>query len=860
MEVELDRELAYHIERRAAELVSSGMDANDARRRAAIELGGVAQAQERVRDTWTWRSVDALTRDVRQAVRSLRKSRGFTLGAGIILTLGIGVNTALFSVVHAVLLEPLAYPQADRLVAMETVWTNTGERRPEVSGPDFLDWQAERGVFDLLAHASGEDDMSTTVNARGGFGNLRHVSADFFGVFNLPPAAGRLLSSQDAFGVRPRNALLPVVVGYEWATTHFGSASDAIGETFLLYRAPVEIVGVAARGFQYPDATNIWIPASPTNRTDRSAASYVAVGRLRADLNVTSAQAALRVVADRLAAEHAENRFKNVAVVPLQEKLTGNVQRTLWMLMAAVTLILLIGCANIANLLLARSATRAREFALRAALGAGRTQIVRQLLTESSVLAGAATAAGVLLAYVLVHGLIAWAPIELPRLDEVRIDGTVLLFALATSAAAVTVFSVAPALKASKLDVTETLKSSGAKGAVSGSGTWLRSVLVVVEVALSVLLLAGAGLLVRSFQKLNAQDLGFTIDGVVSAYTQYALDETRTRPVRTAFYRDLLPRVRALPGVVAAAGVSRQPLAPEDSPPGELFVEGRPSGSPGERLWAFSSSISTEYYNTLDIPLRAGRDFNDADTAATPRVVIVNEALARAAFRDESAIGRRISSNVNGPWLEIVGVAADTRWRDPSSPAQPEYYNASSQGVGGSLTILARTAADEGVTARGLLLLLQEVDPSIPVRTEALRESLGANLAYPRFRTLLVSAFGGLGLLLASVGVFSVLAYLVGQRTRELAVRRAVGASSGDIVRLVLVQGARLVGAGLLFGVGAALAGGGVVTGFLYQTSPWDAATYGAVVTVLACAGTLAMVVPAIRAATIDPLTALRHD
>jgi putative ABC transport system permease protein len=867
LEDDLRRELAYHVERRMHDLMKAGLTETDARRRAAIELGGVTQVQENVRDTWIWRGLDELVRDVRHAARSLRRSWGFALGAGAVLALGIGANTAMFSVVNVVLLEPLDYPNADRIVAVETLWTNTGQTNPNVSGPDFLDWQAQNSVFEVLAHSAGEDEMATTVNGRGGFGNLRSVSPDFFAVFGRPAAAGRLLTARDTPTPQQgptgrqtnRASLLPAVVGYSWAAANFGSAEGAVGKTFLLYRAPVEIVGVATPGFQYPDATNIWIPSGPTNRTNRDAQNYRAIGRLQPGVTLAAAQAQMRVVGGRLAAEYTGNRFKNISLIPLQQRLTENVQGTLWMLMGAVTLTLLIGCANIANLLLARSANRTREMALRAALGAGRARLVRQLLTESSVLAGLAAGAGVFLAHILVQGIVTLSPANLPRVEEIRIDGTALMFALGLSAASILLFSLLPALKAARLNLSETLKQGGAKGTVSG-GSRLRAALVVTEVALSVLLLAGAGLLLRSFQQLHQEELGFTTDRVVTAYTQYALGEGRTRPIRAAFYRDLLERVRALPGVVAASGVSVLPLGREQNAPADFFIEGQPAGRPGERPQALSLSVATDYFKTLNIPFRLGRDFSDADTPDSPRVIVVNESLARSAFPGKSAVGGRIGTTPNGPWMEIVGVVADSRWRNPSLPPQPEYFNASGQGVGGSLTILARTSVDEGSVARALRALLEETDPTVPVRIETMEDIFESALAYPRFRTQLTAAFGGMALLLSALGIFSVLAYLVGQRTRELAVRRAVGAGSADVIRLVVGQGLRLLAFGLLLGVASALVGSRLLTGLLYETSPWDFITYASVVGVLTVAATLAMLLPAIRATAIDPLIALRHE
>ncbi|MCC7007796.1 MAG: ABC transporter permease [Acidobacteria bacterium] len=859
-ERDLHRELAFHVECRTAEFVDRGLDPSEARRRAVVELGGLTQVQEGVRDSWTWARLDTLARDLRHAARNLRRSWGFALGAGAILAMGIGTNTAIFSVVHTVLLTPLAYPGAERIVAAETLWTNTGRTNPNVSGPDFLDWQSETGVFDRLAHFNGDDQMATTVNGRGGFGSLLRVSGDFFEVFGRPAAAGRLLNRDDNVSGQGDAATPPVVVGYEWAVANFGSANGALDKTFLLYRSPAQIVGVAAPGFHYPDETNIWIPAGPTDRANRNAANYRAVGRLKEGLSLASSQAAMRGVGDRLAAQHPGNRFKNVSLTALQEQLTGHVRGTLWMLMGAVALTLVIGCANIASLLLVRSAARAQEFALRAALGAARGHLVRQIVIESSVLTLVSGSAGLLLAHGLVQGFVAWAPIALPRVDELRIDGVVLLFACGLSIASVLLFSLIPAARASSLNLTEALKQGGTKGAVGGRSHRLRSALVVAEIAVSIMLLAGAGLLLRSFQKLNEQDLGFTTDRVVAAYTQYALGDDRTVAVRAAFFRDVLARVRALPRIKAAAGVTRLPLAQERGVSNDFFIDGQAVPQPGERLQAFSSSITPDFFKTLNVPFRAGRDFTEADTPSAQRVIIVNESLARAAFPGQPAVGRRISRNSSGPWLEIVGVVGDSRWRDPSVPARPEFYQASAQGAGGSLTVIARTSDDETAIASAVRRIVQETDPTVPVRVQTVAEMFGLALSYPRFRTQLIGVFAAIGVVLSAVGIFSMLAHLVSQRTRELAVRRAIGAAPSHVVRLVLGQGVRLVVAGVVLGIAGALLGGRLLTGVLYETSPWDVPTYIGVLGVLGLTAVLAMLLPVLRAARIDPLIALRSE
>ena len=691
------------------------------------------------------------------------------------------------------------------------------------------------------------------------FANPRYVSTEFFAVFGQTAAAGRLLTAHDVpvVGAEPTIA----VVRYHWALTHFGSAEAAIGKRITVYGNPLEIVGVAAPGFRYPGAADLWLPWLTTaGGTNRSLHNYQAVGKLKGGVDFRRAQAQMRSIGDTLARQYPENRPKTVTLIPLQERLTGNLQMTLWVLMSAVGVVWLIGCANIANLLLARAAGRTREIALRSALGAGRGRVVRQLLTESSVLAGVAGLAGLLLASVLVRGLVALSPANLPGIDEVRIDMTVLLFALGLSLLSTVLFGLVPALQTSRLDLSEALKQGGSKATASRASSRIRAALVVTEVALSVILLVTAGLLVRSLQALQRVDLGFTTTRVLAAYTDYAVNNDKEIRIRSKFYSDVLDRLRAAPGVSAAAGIAFLPMGREPRAARDYFVQGRPEGQPGERPQAEVYAITSDYFKTLEIPVRAGRDFDRTDTPERPPVAIINETLARAAFPGESPLGQHVRTNSRSPWREIVGVVADTRWQDPSRPASSVLFVASTQGAGKSLSILARTSLDEKSLASTLRVLLHDANPTVPVRFETMEELFDFALAYPRFRTQVIGLFAAVAALLAAVGIFSVLAYLVGQRTRELAVRRALGASATDVIRLVVGQGLRLVAIGLVVGLAGALAVARLLTGLLYEISPWDVGTYLGTIGVLGTAALLATLLPAIKAATIAPLIVLQQE
>jgi predicted permease len=861
LERDLDRELRYHVDRRTGDLIRGGVSEPEARRQASLELGGVPQVQEAVRDAWIWRWLDALRHDMRNGIRGLTRSWGFTLGAGAVLALAIGAGTAIFSVVNAVLLQPLAYPDAGRLVSVETFWTNTGLASQDVSGPDFLDWQAQSDVFEKMAVSFSNADEAIFLGDRAVFGNGGYVSADFFAVFGQTPSVGRLLSERDVPAGRAQPTV--AVVAYHWAVSHFGSDHSAIGKTITVYGNAMEIVGVAAPGFRYPGATDIWAAMRPTNHApNRSDHPYQAVGKLKEGVDVTRAQAQMRMIADRLARQYPENRLKRATVTPLQKRLTGGLQATLWVLMSAVGVVWLIGCANLANLLLARAAGRTREIALRAALGAGRGRVVRQLLTESCALAGVAGLAGLLLAWTLVQALAALAPADLPRIDEVRLDTPVLLFSLGLSLVSTLIFGLVPALHASRLDLSGSLKQGGSTASAAKTGTRLRSALVVAEVALSVILLAAAGLLLRSFQALQHVDLGFTKERVLVADTVYAVRDGIDEDlwVRSRFYADVLERLRTVPGVSAATGVAFLGMGREPRAPRDFFIQGRPEGRAGERPQAELHAVTTDYFKTLEIPVRAGRDFDRTDTPERPKVAIINEAMARAAFPGDVALGQRIRQNSRAPWLEIVGVVADTRWQDPSQPSRPVVYAASTQGTGNSLAILARTSLDDQSLAGTLRTIMREANPTVPVKFNTLEELFDSTLAYPRFRTQVIGLFAAAAALLASVGLFSVLAYLVGQRTRELALRRALGARAADVLGLVARQGLRLVAIGLVFGLAGSLALSRLLTGLLYEISPWDAGSYLGTIAVLGGAAMLATLVPAVRAATISPLIVLQQD
>lgn len=485
---------------------------------------------------------------------------------------------------------------------------------------------------------------------------------------------------------------------------------------------------------------------------------------------------------------------------------------------------------------------------------------MRQLLTESAVLGIVAGAAGVLLAFLLVRGLVLLAPADLPRLDEVRIDMTVLLFALGLSLMSTMFFGLVPAIHASRLDLSRMVKQGGSKGTTAGGGPRPRATLLVAEVAMSVMLLAGAGLLLRSFQELQRVDLGFTKERVLVASTEYAVKDEAEIRTRIAFYAELLDRLRTVPGVSAAAGVAYLPMGREPRAGRDYFIQGRPEGRSGERPQVEFHAITPDYFKTLEIPLRAGRDFDQNDSFERTPVAIINETLARTSFPGQSPLDECIRTNANSPWMQIVGVVADTRWQDPTQPAPAVLFASSLQGWGKSLSILARTSTDEKALVGTIRSMVHDANANVPVRFVSMNELFADAVAYPRLRTQLIGAFAVIAALLAGIGIFSVLAYLVGQRAREIAVRRAVGADTGDVIRLIVGQGMRLVAIGLVPGLAGAVGVARLLQGVLYQVSPWSVSPYLAALGIIVVAALLATLIPAIRAATIAPLVALQAE
>ena len=801
-----------------------------------------------------------MVEDLTFAVRLLRKSPGFACAAIATLALGFGANAAMFSVVNSVLLRSLEYPNADRIVTLETLWQNTG-RNGQVSAPDFHDWNAQSASFDAMAmYTGGELGVQFGDRAEHRFTYL--VSPNFFRVISTGPIAGRLFSPDEEKPNGPGAAL----VGDDLAHSHFGGSAGALGRTIQVENRQFTIVGVMPAGFHFPRKAQIWLPlAAFGENRHRSGHNYRAVALLKAGVAVEQAQADMETIGARLAAQYpADNKGKSVLVRRLQDNLTTPLKDTLWLLMGAVGLVLLLACANVANMLLARAAVRTREIAIRASVGASRWRIVRQMIAESAVLALIGGAAGAVLAFWLTEAVVALAPANLARIDEVRLDAGVLLFLFAASAVATFLFGLAPALHASRVDLNEALRQGGGRGLLGGRSHRMRSALVVAQIAMAFVLTTGAALLVRSFVALTEVDLGFQADRLLVMYTSVPAKSREDHVRATGRLRDVIAELRSVPGVTAAAGAMGAP-AGKYSSNGTYRIEGRPEPKAmldGPQAWFRLSTPG--YFRTLGIPLVRGRDFEERDTADAPPVAIVTEALVRQQFPNEDPIGKRIRNGFSDldKWMTIVGVVGDLRTNSPSRAPEPEIFMSYHQHpfAANELQVMMRTAGDPGALAATVREKMRLTDSSIAVSFTTMDTMLQDAVASPRFRTTLMTVFAGLAIALAITGIYGVIAYVVTQRISEFGLRLALGANGSDVMRLVMRHGVGLAAVGLAVGVPLSWAANRALSTMLFGVEPTDPVTWAVAVAAVATVTLAATAIPAWRAARVDPVEALRTE
>ena len=857
---DIDEELRSHVEMQTEANIERGMRPEEARLAAMRSFGKLGLMRDLAYDVRGGGMLETLWQDLRYGARMFLKQPGFTLIAVLTLALGIGANTAIFSVVNAVLLRPLPYAEPERLVWL---W-DTLPQLPTAptSLPEFLDWKGQNQSFEhLAAFQSGNMFIDAGDGTRDTPVGI--VTPETFALFRVSPILGRTFTDEETLPGRFRVAVL----GHAMWQSRFGSDPNVLGRTIDLNGAPYTIIGVMPEGFSFPDQAELWrpLPINPNN-LDRGPHYLRIVGRLKPDVTLEQAQAEMSALAARLSAQHPEkNAGHGVKIELLRDVVVGDIGPALFILLGAVGFVLLIACANVANLLLARVGARQKEIAVRTALGASRLRIVRQLFTESMMLSVGGGAAGLLIAVWGVNWLVSLGPDIIPRVHEITVDPRVVGFTFLISAATSLLFGLAPALQASRPDLTDALKEGG-RSSAGPARNRLRSVLVISEVALSLVLLIGAGLMIRSFAKLSQVDPGFNPDEVLTIGVSLLRNKYPEEERVASFYSQLLERAAATPGVVSAGAISELPLSGSNTSD-SFTIEGRPPVAKQEEPSTEYRVVTPRYFESMGIPLLAGRDFAETDTKQAPNVVVINEAFANRHFAGESPLGHRIrlQGQERDPLL-IVGVVGDVRQLGLDQQPIPEAYvpflqDPLSKTYHRSMTIVARTKSDPGSVAGSLRAELTALDKSLPVfalkpMTEYLRDSL----ARRRFNLILLTAFGGVALVLAAIGIYGVISYGVTQRTHEIGIRMALGAEKGDVLRLVVRQGMIMTLGGVAIGLLASLALTRLMETLLFGVSVTDPLTFTAIALLLTCVALLACFVPARRATKVDPLVALRYE
>jgi putative ABC transport system permease protein len=813
--------------------------------------------------------VGSTIQDIRYAGRGFIRTPGFTLVAVMTLALGVGATTSIFSVVNGIVLRPLPYPESDRLMAVFS--TDLDGARDNHSGANFLDFKTQSRSFQEIA---GHRALRLTVETGDAPQLVRgnSVTPNFFSVLDVPAALGRTLSPE----VDVPGSNRTVVLSHRLWQSQFGGDISILGRQVRMNEEQYAVVGVMPPEFDFPEDSEFWaasryrVPESPVELIDPEQARNVswlsAIGRLKQGVNLTQAQTEMSTTAERLADEYPDvNGDEDLLLVPLRESIVGQVSTTLYVLLGAVGFLLLIACANVANLLLVRASGREREMAVRAALGAGRVRIVRQLATESVVLAVSGGVIGFVLAHWGTRALLALAPNGVPRVAEVGTDIRVLGFTLATALGTGVLFGLAPAIQSFGRSTARSAAVGGTRQTASRSRNRLRNALIVAEVAVSLVLLVGAGLTARTLLSLTRVDPGFRADRTLSARVWIPGNKYQEDDQIQSFYRETLERVRAIPGVQSAGAVFSLPVNAGINGTFTFSIEGRPVEEGEEGLLAEYQIATADYFRTIGIPLLRGRSFSDGDDSEAPGVAIVNEALADTYWRNEDPIGKRITwgdpEGEETDWATIVGVVGNTRNRGLDQPATPEIYRPYLQVSLPYMTLLVRSQLEVATLTSAVRQAVMAVDPGQPISAVATLENvLFDSLGSRRFNMLLLGVFAIAALVLAAIGLYGVLSYSVTQRSNEIGIRMALGARAGGVVSRVIREGIGLALIGLVIGTAGALALTRFMSSMIHGIGTTDPVTFVAGTLMLVAIAGLASFVPALRASRVDPMKVLRSD
>lgn len=859
-----------HLDEKIDELMENGMSREDAEQAAKREFGNVALYEQQSREVWQWRTVESILMDVRFAIRQLRKSPGFASMAILIMALGIGANTAIFSLVHAVLLEPLPYQDPNRLVQLWHVPPQSsfpGMTQFAVSAANFLDWQKQNSVFSGMALGSG-GGFDLTGQGKPESISVATVTYNFFSLLGTQPLYGRVfLPEEDRPGHNHE-----IILTYKLWQSHFGADPMVVGRSVTLDGSPYIVVGVMGPKMTKPDFAHAWIPLGLTQEEAavRGEHHYFAIGRLKPGISLAQAQAEMNTISHRLEQAYpADDKGWGAVVISMRDELVGDVRPALLMMLGAVGFVLLIACANVANLIFARAISRRKEISIRSALGASRRRIVQPLLTEAVILSVCGGAFGLILAHFGIELLLKFFADKLPRMGNIGLDNAVLIFTLVLSVVTGLLAGILPAWSMLKADVSASLKQGvGRLDSDSGSG-FTRSVLVSVEVALSLVLFIGAGLMLRSLWKLQAVDPGFDPHHTLTASLEISRHQFTTPVQESQFFDQLLTRIRAVPGVEGAGAVDNLPLQGGSNQP--VAVEGRPAVPMSEQPEVSVRMVTPGYLSAMRIPLLEGRAIEASDTANSAPIVVISKAMAEQFWPNESPVGHHLKLTFF-PNTErtVVGVVGDVKQQglDSAAGIATLYWPAAQVGDSANgpwrpfgMSLVVRTQnASEALTPL-ITNLVAQVNSSIPLDdVMTLDEWIGSNLTQPSFNMQLLAVFGLLALVLCAIGIYSVLAYAVRRRMREIGLRLAFGASLRHVASEVVAQGMKptLIGIGL--GLIAALAMGRVVSSLIYGVGARDLATFIAATLIIVVIAFAASVVPALRATRVDPLKVLHEE
>lgn len=876
-ERELDEELQYHLQRKMEENLAAGMTAEEARRAARREFGGFELSKEECRDMRRVNLLQDTIQDLRYSARTLLRNPGFALIAVLTLALGIGANTAIFSVVHSTLLEPLPFTHPEQLVELRQTEAAPGDY--PLTGEDYLDWRAQNSTFSdmsLYAWPSG-------TNARGADApeavSVISTQANFFQLLGVTPELGRIFAA----GEDAKGANRVVLLSNAFWKTHFGGRADALGQTLELNAATYTIVGVLPAWYRIPAEADLWVPLdmSLENLGKRGNHNWRAIGRMKPGVTLEQARADLRTIAERLEKQFPDtNDHVDALVIPMREQLVGGFRDQLWIMFGAVGFVLLIACANVANLLLVRSTSRRREIAVRVALGAGRARLLRQLLTESLLLSLVGGSLGVLVAYTSVRLLRGVLADVLPQPNPFGVGLVPLAFTFVTCVVAGVLFGLAPALQSSSVDSGDALKSKGSlQSAASRRGGWIRNTLVAGEIALSLMLLTSAGLLLRTFENLRNTNLGIQPDHVLTAAVKLPTARYKTFDQEWAFYQQLLQKLKGAPGVREVALVSKLPL--RGGVNGNIQIPGKTTMAD---VLVEHSSVTPGYFRAMSIPLLAGRDLTDVDLEETARLVraadlwksdeeakagiasnvlsaVINETMARTFWPNENALGKIF---VHGFNFRVIGIVGDVNQGNLRGAAMPEEYAGLPVWVrisGWPFSVVVKTSSAPESEIGAVRAAVTSLDHSLALfHIRTMRQVIAESMTTTQYETILLLSMAGLALLLAAVGTYGVMSYVVGQRTNEIGIRMALGARPKEILGMVLRQAFLLVAIGIVVGWAGAAGGARAMQSLLFHVPAFDPLTYASVSAILAVVALAACWIPVLRAMRVDPMVALRDE